>query len=131
MPDKMFEFDAAFAGPDETVMRRLKLAKFIWTSNRKRREYIPGFDWGEMPWDMLLAAYIVGAAEPDDPEYAGIVGDQWPSDVARRYLDILSEKGLIENNASNPGVETQLPRLTAKGETAIANWLDECAKGVF
>ncbi|SIO22878.1 hypothetical protein SAMN02745824_3442 [Parasphingorhabdus marina DSM 22363] len=131
MPDKMFEFDAAIPDQDEAATRRLKLAKLIWTSNRKRREMIPGFDWGEMPWDILLAAYILGAAEQDDWESAGIVSDQWPSDVARRYLDILSDKGLIEKNASNPGAEPQLPRLTEKGEAAIANWLDECAKGVF
>ena len=131
MPDKIFEFDAAIPDQDEAATRRLKLAKFIWTCNRKRRKNIPGFDWGEMPWDMLLAAYILGAVESVDNESADIVSDRWPSDVARRYLDMLSDNGLIENNASNPGAETQLPRLTAKGEVAIANWLDECAESLF
>ncbi|MEO0440580.1 MAG: hypothetical protein AAF067_06850, partial [Pseudomonadota bacterium] len=121
----------ASAGRDETATRRLKLAKYIWVCNQKRQELIPGFGWGEMPWDMLLSAYISGAAKPDDGKIAINDNAQLSSDVAQRYLDILSDNGLVDKETAAAGTEPQLPRLTAKGLTAIENWLDYCAKGMF
>lgn len=131
MLGKMFESEEASADQDEIATRRLKLAKYIWVCNQKRQEFIPGFGWGEMPWDMLLSAYVSEAAMPDNADMATNDNTHISSDIARRYLGILSDQGLIEKEPAGAGTESQLPRLTAKGTTAIENWLDYCAKGMF
>lgn len=112
--DKSSNFDVA----------KLDLAKLILDSNRKRNLYIPQFEWGELPWDILLMAYV---SLIDQTNFTiKTIGKKTnaPHSLIERYVNLMTQSCLLQTESAFILKDEASIHLTTEGKRALDGWLD-------
>lgn len=71
-------------------------AKHIYAFRRKRNEVFDSILFGEPGWDILLDLYVATVQDRKISVSSACIGAAVPSTTALRWLNLLSERGMIE-----------------------------------
>ena len=115
--DKVPEIEPLAAGRQ----RLTRAAAEIYRMRRERDRLMPAGLMGEPAWDMLLALYSEepGKLPPSSLCYASGV----PSSTALRWIEVLSQQGLVERTEHKRDPHLVLLSLTGKGRTIVERCL--------
>lgn len=101
--------------PHDTI----EAARRILAARRRRGRSIPGDLLGEPAWDMLLDLLVSQAEGRDVPLKHACIASGVPTTTAKRCLDALTARGLVEQRPDPDDRRRKLLVLTASGDARI------------
>jgi len=108
---------------DPAPMQLASLAKNIRSARDMRRELLGPDIFGEPAWDILLSLYVASAEEYRMKVSAICNESGVPDTTALRWLDILSQRGLIEKIANPLDARSRYVSLTGEGRRKMEKLL--------
>lgn len=105
------------------VVTRLSVAKLMIAARRARVPFFDATLFGEPAWDIMLCLYIAYREGRGIPIEAAMAASHVPVAAARRWIDVLVHKGLIEPivTAEDPA---QVLYLTDSAVAAMEGMID-------
>jgi DNA-binding MarR family transcriptional regulator len=111
----------------QSEAERVRLATAILRTRTRRAEYLPGLDFGEPAWDMLLDLFVAGAAGVPISVSSLCQAARVPHTTALRWVSVLTEAGYIARERDQQDGRRIYTRLTDHAREAVAAWLDDAA----
>lgn len=103
--------------PNTSVL--LARARIEFENRRRRTRFFGQSMFGEPGWDMLLALYLQHAAGPRQTLGRLLQLSGLPPSTGKRWLDVLSEEGLVMREAHPYDARTYFVRLTKKAHELL------------
>lgn len=114
-----------------TADQLIGLAKKVYRTRSKRKEFLDADLFGEPGWNMLIALYLAEAGGPRMTVSGLCAASQCPETTALRWLDKLVQLNLIERVKSPLDGRIFFVELQPSARTALTNYLRDLWTGLF
>ncbi len=109
----------------------VEAARRILAARRRRVRSIPADLLGEPAWDMLLDLLVSRAEGRDVPLKDACIASGVPSTTAKRCLDALTARGMIDQRADPDDRRRKLLILTPSGEASVRAAIEDTLQYSF